>query len=45
MSEKALKEAEHPELKDLAQKIKDEQSVEIELMKGYLEDIEAAGRG
>ncbi len=40
MSEKALGEAEHPELKDLARKIKDEQSAEIELMKGYLEEIE-----
>ncbi len=40
MSEKALKEAEHPELKELAQKIKDEQSAEIELMRGYLDEIE-----
>lgn len=40
MSEKALTEAEHPELKALAQKIRDEQSAEIELMKGYLEEIE-----
>ncbi len=37
MSEKALEEADHPELKDLAQKIEDEQSAEIELMKGYLD--------
>jgi uncharacterized protein (DUF305 family) len=40
MSEKALKEAEHPKLRELAQKIKDEQTAEIELMKGYLEEIE-----
>ncbi len=40
MSEKALKEAENPELKDLAQKIKDEQTAEIKLMEGYLADIE-----
>lgn len=42
MSEQALKEAEHPKLKRLAQKIKDEQSAEIKLMKGYLEEIDAA---
>ena len=41
MSEEALEKAEHPELKELAQKIIDEQSAEIELMKGYLEEIEA----
>ena len=41
MSEKALSDAEHPELKDLAQRIKDEQTAEIELMEGYLEEIEA----
>ncbi len=40
MSEKALKDADHPELKDLAQKIEDEQSAQIELMKGYLDEIE-----
>ena len=40
MSEKALEDAEHPELKDLAQKIEDEQSAQIELMKGYLDEIE-----
>jgi uncharacterized protein (DUF305 family) len=45
MSEKALKDAEHPELKDLAQKIKDEQTAEIEIMESYLEDTEAAERG
>ncbi len=39
MSEKALKEAEHPELKDLARQIKDEQSAEIRLMQGYLDEI------
>ena len=42
MSEKALEEAEHPELKDLARKIIDEQTAEIELMEGYLKEIEAA---
>ena len=40
MSEQALDNAEHPELKELAQQIIDEQSAEIELMKGYLERIE-----
>ncbi len=40
MGEQALKEAEHPEIEKLAQKIIDEQSAEIELMQGYLEDIE-----
>jgi uncharacterized protein (DUF305 family) len=44
MSEKALKEAEHPKLKDLARQIKDEQSAEIELMQGYLDKIEAADK-
>ncbi len=39
MSEEALEEAEHPELEELAQKIIDEQSAEIELMRGYLEEI------
>jgi len=42
MSEKALEEAEHPELKDLARKIIDEQTAERELMEGYLKEIEAA---
>ena len=42
MSEKALEEAEHPELKDLARKIIDEQTAEIELMEGYLKENEAA---
>jgi len=42
MSEKALDEAEHPELENLARKIINEQTAEIELMKGYLEEIEAA---
>ena len=41
MSERALEEAEHPEFKKLAQKIKDEQSAEIELMRGQLKEIEA----
>lgn len=44
MSEKALKEAGHPELKDLARKIQDEQSAEIELMQRYLDEIEASGQ-
>jgi uncharacterized protein (DUF305 family) len=43
MSEKALTEAEHPELDDLARKIEDEQSAQIELMKGYLDEIEKKG--
>ena len=34
--------AEHPELAELAQTIRDEQSAEIELMQGYLDEIEAA---
>ena len=41
MSEEALDKAEHPELKELAQTIIDEQSAEIELMKRYLEEIES----
>jgi uncharacterized protein (DUF305 family) len=41
MSEEALEEADHPELKELAQKIIEEQSAEIELMEGYLEEIES----
>ena len=39
MSDKALSKAEHPELRDLAQKIRDEQSSEIEIMQGYLNAI------
>ncbi len=42
MSERALEEADHPELKELARTIEDEQSAEIELMRGYLEEIEGA---
>jgi uncharacterized protein (DUF305 family) len=42
MSEEALERAEHPELKELARKIIDEQSAEIELMQGYLDEIDAA---
>jgi uncharacterized protein (DUF305 family) len=38
MSDEALSKAEHPELRDLAQNIRDEQSSEIELMKGYLSE-------
>ncbi len=40
MAEQALKEAEHPELKELAQTIIEEQSADIALMKEYLEEIE-----
>ncbi len=41
MADKALDgNAEHPELAELAQTIRDEQSAEIELMQGYLEEIE-----
>lgn len=40
MSGKALTEAEHPELEDLAEKIRDEQSAEIKLMRGYLDEVE-----
>jgi uncharacterized protein (DUF305 family) len=36
MSEDALSKAEHPELRNLAQEIRDEQSSEIELMQQYL---------
>src|SRR5215216_6429675 len=43
MSEEVLERAEHPELKELAQTIIDEQSAEIELMQGYLEEIETEG--
>ena len=39
MSGEALGKAEHPELRDLAKKIRDEQSSEIELMQGYLNAI------
>jgi uncharacterized protein (DUF305 family) len=37
MADEALSKAEHPELRDLAQEIHDEQSSEIKLMQGYLE--------
>lgn len=37
MADEALSKAEHPELRDLAQEIRDEQSSEIQLMQGYLE--------
>jgi uncharacterized protein (DUF305 family) len=37
MSEEALSKAEHPELRNLAQEIRDEQSSEIELMQEYLQ--------
>jgi uncharacterized protein (DUF305 family) len=39
MSDEALSKAEHPELRNLAQKIRNEQSSEIELMKAYLDAI------
>ncbi len=42
MAEQALEEAEHPELEELAQTIINEQSAEIELMQGYLDEIEAS---
>lgn len=45
MAEQALEEAEHPELGELAQTIRDEQSAEIELMQGYLDEIEASTGG
>jgi uncharacterized protein (DUF305 family) len=41
MSEEALDKAEHPKLKELAQTIIEEQSAEIEQMRGYLEDIDS----
>jgi uncharacterized protein (DUF305 family) len=37
MADEALSKAEHPELRNLAQEIHDEQSSEITLMQGYLE--------
>ncbi len=37
MADEALSKAEHPELRDLAQEICEEQSSEIQLMQGYLE--------
>ena len=37
MADEALSKAEHPELRELAQEIRDEQSSEIKLMQGYLE--------
>ncbi len=40
MSKQALDKAKRPEIKDLARKIIDEQSTEIKLMKGYLQEIE-----
>jgi uncharacterized protein (DUF305 family) len=42
MSEQALERAEHPELRELAQQIIDEQTTEIGLMERYLEEIEAS---
>jgi uncharacterized protein (DUF305 family) len=39
LSDEALSKAEHPELRDLARKIRDEQSSEIELTQGYLDAI------
>ena len=40
MSEVALDKAGHPGLKRLAQEIIDEQSAEIKLMQGYLDEID-----
>ena len=40
MSRKALKQADHPQTKDLARKIIKEQSAQIEEMRGYLKQIE-----
>lgn len=42
MSEQALERAEHPELRELAQQIIDEQTAEIGLMEGCLEEIDAS---
>ena len=44
MSEQALKCAEHPQLRKLAQKIEDEQSAQIKQMQGYLKQNEAASK-
>ena len=46
MADRALDgNAEHPELEELARTIRDEQSAEIELMQGYLDEIEASTGG
>jgi uncharacterized protein (DUF305 family) len=42
VSEEALDEAEHPEIRELAHTIIDEQSAEIKLMQGYLKEIDGA---
>ncbi len=42
MSERVLEDSDRPELKELARTIKEEQSAEIELMRGYLDEIEAS---
>jgi uncharacterized protein (DUF305 family) len=42
VSEEALDEAEHPEIRELAHSIIDKQSSEIKLMQGYLEEIDGA---
>lgn len=42
MSRQAIDKADHSEIKDLSRKIIDEQSAEIKLMQGYLEEIERA---
>jgi uncharacterized protein (DUF305 family) len=42
MSEEALDKAEHPEIRELAQQIIDEQAAEIELMQSCLEEIDGA---
>jgi uncharacterized protein (DUF305 family) len=41
MSEQALERAEHPEIRRLAEQIIAEQTAEIELMRGYLREIES----
>ena len=40
MSRRALGSAKHPELRHLAEQIINQQSVEIELMQGYLQEME-----
>ncbi len=40
MAELALEEAEHPDLEELAQTTIAEQAAEVELMRGYLKEID-----
>jgi uncharacterized protein (DUF305 family) len=42
MAEEALEESDRPEVRDLSRGIIEEQEAEIELMRGYLEEIEAS---